>query len=490
LRRVSILQRAARCLALVVGGAICLQWILGGFSPAPAVAAALNLPGQGGSVYLPLVLANYLPPESRLCRFGVGAPPNIAAYPVNALRIGWYTDWGSSLKPARPGGIAYLQMVRLVQTGPTAYVSYPTGSALTAMIAANPGALWVVGNEPDRRTYQDGLEPQLYALAYHDLYDQIKNADPTSRIAAGSIVQPTPLRLQYLDMVLSSYRTQFGADMPVDVWNIHGFILNEQSCDPSCPGHDNCFGAEIPPGISACTGKTYTIEQNDDLTIFKQFIVDFRQWMAQNNYQDRPLIMTEFGVLMPEDYGFPPPRVNAFMNGSFDYLSTAAGLSGYGADKGRLVQAWAWYSLIDSNFNGRLFDAATKARTVYGDNFAAYTAHVTPNVNLTPLKVWVDSSQAPLELVASVSNNGNIELQATTVVRFYDGDPAIGGVQIGSDQLLPPLNGCAGAASVRTPWTNATPGTVTVWVVVDPQNAVTESDEADNRMSASVVVPS
>jgi hypothetical protein len=178
------------------------------------------------------------------------------------------------------------------------------------------------------------------------------------------------------------------------------------------------------------------------------------------------------------------------MNAAFDYLSTAAGPLGYAADKGRLVQAWAWYSLTDNiYYNGWLFDPGTKARTAYGDNFVAYNASVKPYVNLTPVKVRVESNPPSVTLVASVANNGNVELPATAVVRFYDGDPGNGGVQIGSDQLLPPLNGCANTASVRTPWTNATPGTATVRVVVDPQNAVTESDEGDNRMSASVVVP-
>jgi CARDB len=494
LRRFSAFSRAHRGLALVLGGAICLQWMLGGVFPLPAAAFLPNFPRQGASIFLPLVIADYMPPEGRLCRFGVGAPTNIADYPVNGLRIGWYTNWGSSLKPARPGGIEYLQMVHLAQTGPATYTSSPTGSSLLATIAANPGALWVIGNEPDRRAVQDDLEPQVYAIAYHDLYYQIKNADPASRIVAGSIVQPTPLRLQYLDMVLQSYRTRYGGEqMPVDVWNIHAFILQEKSCNASCPYDPDCgWGAGIPPGISDCTGKTYTIEQNDDLAVFKQFIVDFRQWMAKNNYQDRPLIITEFGVLMPPDYGSPPfgpPRVNAFMNATFDYLSTAAGPLGYAADKGRLVQGWAWYSLTDRTFNGWLFDSSTKARTAYGENFAAYTAGVKPHVNLTPVKVSVESRPPSVTLVASVANNGNVEFPATAVVRFYDGDPGKGGVQIGSDQLLPPVNGCANTASVRTPWTNATPGTATVWVVVDPQNAVTESDEGDNRLSAPVVVP-
>ena len=500
MRRLSAPGRSHRSLALILIGAICLQWMLGGLFPSSVAGFVPDRQEQGGSIFLPLVMANYVPPEGRLCRFGVGAPTNIADYPVNNLRIGWYTDWGSALKPARPGGIEYLQMVRLAQTGPTTYASSPSASALPAMIAANPGALWVIGNEPDRRAWQDSLEPQVYAIAYHDLYGQIKNADPSSRIVAGSIVQPTPLRLQYLDLVLSSYRARFGVDMPVDVWNIHAFILQEKSCSVSCPYDPDCgWGAGIPPGMSDCTGKTYTIEQHDDLAIFKQFIVDFRRWMADNNYQDRPLIITEFGVLMPPDYGTPPfgpPRVNAFMNATFDYLSTAVGPSGYGSDKGRLVQAWAWYSLSDNtSYNGWLFDPVTKARTALGNNFAAYTASVTPRINLTPVKLWTEpaaitgSGQAAgTALAAQVANNGNIAMATSTTVRFYSGDPNVGGVQIGTDQILWPLDGCANTGTARVTWTGATPGTVTVWAVVDPNNTLFESDEADNRLSAQITV--
>jgi hypothetical protein len=301
-------------LALMLSGAICPQWMLGGVFPLSAAAFLPNLQGQGASIFLPLVMADYMSPEGRLCRFGVGAPTNIADYPVNGLRIGWYTNWASTLKPARPGGIEYLQMVHLAQTGPATYTSSPTGSSLLATIAANPGALWVIGNEPDRRDVQDDLEAEVYAIAYHDLYYQIKNADPTSRIAAGSIVQPTPLRLKYLNLVLDKYRGRYGEQMPVDVWNIHAFILNEQSCrlepckDKPNPQEliQNCWGAEIPPGMTDCTGNTYTVDDNDNINVFKQFIVEFRKWMAEHNYQDRPLIITEFGVLMPPTHGTPP----------------------------------------------------------------------------------------------------------------------------------------------------------------------------------------
>jgi hypothetical protein len=449
---------------------------------------------QTRKVYLPLVMASYAPPESRLCRFGVGAPWDVARYPVNQLRIGWYTDWGARLHPDKPGGIAYLQTVRLAQPqyGVDSYTSIPSGSELLSMIAANPGAEWIIGNEPDRRAWQDDIEPAVYAHAYHDLYYQIKAADPRARIVAGNIVQPTPLRLQYLDLILKSYGDRYREPMPVDVWNIHAFILNEADC---IAFPDSCWGAGIPPGINATEGMRFGIQDNDNLDIFKQYVVNFRQWMADNGYQESALIITEFGVLMPEDYGFPPSRVNAYMHATFDYLSTATGPTGYSADKGRLVQAWAWYSLTDRTFNGWLYDSQTGARSIYGDNFAGYTASVTPAVNLTPVKLWSrpaagSASQQTVMLVARIASNGNIAMPAATHVRFYRGDPDHGGVLIGSDQVVPAMDGCGVTAEATLVWSDAPSGTSTVWVVVDPLNEITEDDESDNRLSATVAVGS
>ena len=443
-------------------------------------------------MYLPLVLRDDPTRTQRLCRFGVGAPSDIARYPVNQLRVGWYTNWGTALQPARPGSIEYLQMVRLSQIGHESYTSTPQGNDLLAFIAANPGASWVIGNEPDRRKWQDDIEPAIYARAYHDLYYQIKGADPTARIVAGSIVQPTPLRLQYLDMVLDSYRARYGQPMPVDVWNIHAFILNERSCT-YIP--EDCWGADVPPGIDAREGMRYGIQDNDNLQIFKGFIVDFRQWMADRGYQERPLIITEYGVLMPQDYGFTPSRVNAYMNATFDYLSTATGPTGYSADKGRLVQTWAWYSLADRSFNGWLYDPQTTMRTVYGDNFVAYTAPILAGVNLMPVKLWaepvtsINSGQsAGVKLVVQVANSGNVAMPSATRVRFYDGDPAHGGSPIGSDQLIPILNGCGNTVQVAVTWSNAPTGTSTVWVAVDPFNVISESDKSDNQRSTIITV--
>ena len=196
------------------------------------------------------------------CRFGIGqAYRPLISYDVASLNVGWYVDWKTQLSPPRPGGIEYVQMLRMV--GPTSYS--PSGSALADRIAANPGALWLVGNEPDC-IYQDNMLPQNYAQAYHHAYSFIKSHDPMARVAVGGIVQPTPLRMQYLDIVLDTYASLYGEALPTDAWHIHTFILREANCDVY-PGE--CWGSEIPPGISADHGMMYDLEDTDNLDIFE-----------------------------------------------------------------------------------------------------------------------------------------------------------------------------------------------------------------------------
>lgn len=481
LRHFSVQRMWSACLlACGLLAFLCLPARFRTYSAPPAQISPED-PVLSSTLYLPVITRGYVPPSGRLCRFGVGAEPDIGRYDVNGLRIGWYVDWTTTASPARPGGITYVPTVRLRQVGADAYTFWPDEATLKAAIAANPGALWLIGNEPDRRRWQDSLEPHVYAQAYHDLYYWIKAQDPRAKIGAGGIVQPTPLRLQYLDMVLEHYQQRYGNPMPVDVWNIHAFILRERSCDYY---PEDCWGAEIPPGIDVPEGMLYDIQDNDNVDIFKEHIERFRRWMADRGYQDRPLIITEFGVQMWPDYGFPPERVNAYMNATFDYLMTATGPTGYPADGYRLVQRWAWYSLADDDFNGWLFDPQTGARTVFGDNFAAYTTRVEPTVNLVPVKIWVTPPSAeettPYTLSVQVANAGHREAATPTTLHFYVNS------QLASEQIVPVLDGCATSVVMMATWHPPAPGTYTVQVVVDPENRVAESNEEDNVLSTTV----
>lgn len=116
-----------------------------------------------------------------LCRFSVNDnTANLAQFDVARLRIGWYINYRAQMTPQRPNGVEFIQMIRLHQTGPTSYTTSLSAAAIQGIATANPGAWWLIGNEPDRVEYQDDIEPQVYAIAYHDLYGLIKAADPTA----------------------------------------------------------------------------------------------------------------------------------------------------------------------------------------------------------------------------------------------------------------------------------------------------------------------
>jgi hypothetical protein len=321
--------------------------------------------------WLPLVMKRYyrLPPWSATARFGFGVVRNpVEDYDVSSLGADWYLSYAFRSDPPPLGPLEYAQMVRLSESGYS-----PGQTAIEEYARAQSGALWLIGNEPDAPA-QDCVTPQAYAQIYHELYGIIKGADPTAKVAIGGVVQATPLRLQYLDMILDAYQTLYGEMVPVDVWNVHGFILPEKK---------NSWGCQIPCGIEGVTeGMAYTIDDHDNMTIFRQQINDFRVWMNDHGERNKPLIVSEYGILLSEELGFDEARVEAFMLTTFDYfLNTKVSWLGYPADENRLVQAWAWYSLDDDQFEGytsrsNLFNPATKQITALGRAYRDYTASV------------------------------------------------------------------------------------------------------------------
>jgi hypothetical protein len=441
-------------------------------------------------VYLPLLNRNYSAVEKRLCRYGVATGRDIAEYSVSSLRIGWYVDWEAREQPPRPGGMTYPPLIAFGPDG-SSYNYWPAGEYLARAVKANPGATWLLGNEPDC-IWQDNLRPEVYAQAYHDLYFILKQLDPTAKVANGGIVQPTPLRLQYLDKVLSTYESLYGTPMPIDVWNTHAFVLREASC-AAYP--DSCWGAEVPPGSNAAHGILYDVDDTDNFTAFKQNVEAMRRWMKAHGYQDRPLIISEFGNnLYPEIIS--PARVNAYMSQTFDYLrNTVSDTVGYEPDNYRLVQRWAWYSLNDSTLNGWLFDPVSKEPTVWGNRYAEITSAIDAKPNLlvhnvagVTLRPASPGGPFTMTLRAEVTNNGDLETTYRAKVRFYNGDPALGGTQIGTDQFLDPLDGCATSVEVQTTWQDVLPGSYAIYVVADPDNIIPRINPSDNKGMAIVTV--
>jgi hypothetical protein len=295
-------------------------------------------------------------------RWGIGvAIGPISRYDIAELSLGWYLDWRAALDPPKPGGIEYVQMVRL-KSGDL----QPDEATLARIAQADPGSIWMIGNEPDVK-WQDDVVPAAYARLYHRAYVAIKGADPTAQVAIGGVSQPTPLRLRYLEQVLEAYQQQNHQEMPVDVWNVHNFILREER---------GSWGVDIPPGLTDDSGMFYQVEDSGNLDLFRRQMVEFRKWMAARGFQNRPLIVSEYGIPMPEDYGFPPERVLSFLIGTFDFFLAATDPAlGYPADDYKLVQRWCWYSLDDTTYpTGRLFDPQTGEISDTGKGFAGLVA--------------------------------------------------------------------------------------------------------------------
>jgi len=330
--------------------------------------AVCSLPGRADGPLYP----------QEVDRFGVGVSQafgKITDYDVESLHAGWYSDWGRSLNPLRPGGIEYAQLINVHEGN---HISL---AQLGPLVDANPGALWLIGNEPEC-VYQGDNTPQQYADAYHTLYTFIKGRDATAQVAAGGVVEPTPLRLKWLDQVLAAYQSTYGEAMPADAWHTHMQILQELQ---------GGWGCGIPRGLTETQGRLYEIEDNGSVAEFTQLIVELRTWMRDRGRRERPLFISEYGVLFPVDYGYPTDKVNAFMNGTFDYLRTARDANlGYSADENRLVQRWLWYSMngapwspdTGTGFNGGLFDYRYPAYpgliTAFGINFRRYTDALLP----------------------------------------------------------------------------------------------------------------
>jgi PKD repeat protein len=172
--------------------------------------------------------------------------------------------------------------------------------------------------------------------------------------------------------VWDTYQQAYGETMPVDVWNIHAFVLREVY---------GSWGVSTPPGVPQSCGIDYAIRDADDVNIFRDNLIAFRQWMKDKGEQNKPLVISEYGILWPDwlqdedGIGWPATRVSHFMTQTFDLLLTETYTDvGYPEDDYRLVQTWAWYSLSeDQQYNGYLFHSSDKSISLMGQTYADYT---------------------------------------------------------------------------------------------------------------------
>jgi len=111
-----------------------------------------------------------------------------------------------------------------------------------------------------------------------------------------------------------------------------------------------------------------------------------------------------------------------------------------------------------------------------------------PNLTVSTI---TESKPMPREgeettITATVKNSG-FDTASSIIARLYLGDPSTGGVQIGTDQLIPSLTPNASTPiSVTAAFTGT--GNKTIFVVVDPDNLISETSKSDNKISTRIWV--
>jgi hypothetical protein len=440
-------------------------------------------------------------------RFGFGVTTDINDYDVGQLHAGWYVNWGASPQAPHPAGLRYVQIIRVCDD---AYRNCggkdyrPNGTELASIVSANPGDLWLVGNEPDC-VHQDSTRPEAYAGIYHDVYEELKRLDATAQVGIGGVVQATPLRMEWVERVWQEYQLQYGDAMPVDVWNVHTFTLREVRYDqasdtcyaPVCapPGAQDigCWGCDIPPGASSDCGLWIDVDDHDRIDLLDQHVRAFREWMRDKGQQDKPLIVSEYGILMNEQTGYPYERVRDFMLATFDYFLTATDPDiGYPSDGNRLVQQWAWFSLDWDNFEwgatrSNLFDPTSKEIELLGQDFADYILGndlIVPYQDVEPVTLTLDATYPPLysqpltlTLRSQVVNWGNSST-GPFAVSFWDDERPLG--QSTAFDLGPRYEG---RAVVEVSWSDPFTQPHTYRIVADPADQVDEWKENNNEAS-------
>lgn len=499
------------------------------------------------------------------CRHGVGYVPNysqsLAWTPT--LNAGWYINFSAQNWGLRVNSATFAPVVRINQDfGPSGerlptYTFNPPLSyfyldqdnklqpGLGKLIVDNPGHFWIVGNEVDvNNAAQDNIYPEVYARAYHEAYHTIKRIDPSAKVAVAGLSMMTPGRLQYLSIVWDTYRAVYGVDMPVDIWNMHLYILEERNPNNQNEYGDGKIALGTDPALAKLTSNgnanlcpnpnapdtpendprhdVHCRAEHSSVRIFREQVYAMRQWMKERGQQNKPLIISEYGLLYPYLDGQPngsceflqdenqrcfnPVRVTTYLNDTVSFLeNTKDPTLGYPADENRLVQQWLWYSivthpewsggssnlLVDNFANYAPGDPA--ALSMMGQAFKQRASAQLGTSNLVGGIAYdaAGSIESPanttsVTLTASFRNSGTRSIIEPAVVTFYS-DQALTKV-IGSVTYDPiksgAITGCTwdgrNSEQVSIRWNDLPVGTYNYWAKIDSNSVIVESSEADN----------
>mgnify|MGYP001411194628 CR=1 FL=1 len=409
------------------------------------------------------------------CHFGINNPyPFTNDYDMTLLGADSYINWSVAPDPLEPQNYQHIKVIRtwgdINNEKDLRYEQ--TKANLPAQLSDYPGAIWIIGNEPDTAyESQDNLLAEVYAQRFLELSAIIRANDPLALIGFAPIVQPSPVRIYYLELVITEMNkllqgTGKTISETFDLWTIHSFLLRE--------GNDGGWGTGLPPGITLgildSDHQPLLLDIRNDthsIDLFRELIINFRQWMQDKGLGDKPLWITEYGSLMPY-YFVPESETVTYMIETFNFLLSYQDPNiGYAGDENRLVQKWYWYSLNDSisSFGGTLYNRRISEETSVGRNFRQYTAgpaiigEKAPDFepisieSISPIRFSEETGKVDYLVIIRVRNQVSADHNSNFDVELFDGDDVLLGSGSGTTVR------CAGDGLARIIVT-AIPGTL------------------------------
>lgn len=250
----------------------------------------------------------------------------------------WYHDFAA---PSSPNSSPYQYIMASTWQGQAMTTTILNGWKTIA--TNNPSRKWLFMNEPDvygqaRRT------PQQYATEYHDFYYGIKGVNSTAKIYAGGITQASPQRIRWMQEMVDHYESTYSEDFPCEGFHIHTYLMPEGYG----PGVGEAYGVSNPTSDL----NVNSIQENDDwwwanasfkdINIMREYILNFRTWMANNGHQHKPLIVSEHTALLYMSPVYLIPYMNdtltLFLNGTDETY-------GCSNDNFHLIQEFAWFCI-------------------------------------------------------------------------------------------------------------------------------------------------
>jgi uncharacterized protein YkwD len=194
-------------------------------------------------------------------------------------------------------------------------------------------------------------------------------------------------------------------------------------------------------------------------------------------------------------------RVRNYADYGSSYIGECIAWNSWRPDPEWCMDAWKnspghWNIIIDPQFTEIGLGIVQgewdgwQSSALYTADFGRYTLSV--DLMLSESDIDFDpqspSQGDPVLITATIYNQGSTDSYPIQA-RFYDGDPDLGGVQIGANKQIPHILIHSESAQVNVTWdTTGGTGSHDIYIVVDYNDIISESDEGNNKAYKAIII--